>query len=326
MNSINKIPEIRSQAFVIAREKRGLSVQDLANLACLSTKQIQQIENGRRDAFYTPAIKFLAAKKVAVILNLEEQEAFDLVLPNEPEPIEQPITEVAANAKAVPSVATPVEAITLKESLEAPPNVNLESMQSKAIASEEKKSSNKLVWLIPIAAIVFVAIQFKPLIEEELDIFMAKTAVQPAPVIASAPPIVAAPAPDAVPVNAAPPAPVLAEASPVPVAAPSATLASGGSACPPAEVSLENYKPPYANKAGDMVYVKTSTKQVVCVVDATGVTQTKVIEPGAGNSFYGKPPFTLLTSGLASAEVYFQGLRVRPANPDAKTILLVQAD
>jgi hypothetical protein len=54
--------------------------------------------------------------------------------------------------------------------------------------------------------------------------------------------------------------------------------------------------------------------------------QSKAMEPSLGHSFYGKPPFKLMTSGLSSAEVFFQGLRVRPSNAESKSILLVQAD
>lgn len=73
----NTIPEIRKEAFVKAREALGLSASDLAGKACLSVRQIQQIENGEINAFYSPKIKFTAAKKVAQLLKLETEEAFD---------------------------------------------------------------------------------------------------------------------------------------------------------------------------------------------------------------------------------------------------------
>jgi hypothetical protein len=97
-------------------------------------------------------------------------------------------------------------------------------------------------------------------------------------------------------------------------------------ACPLQDASIENYKPPAASKPGNMVYVKMPTAQVICVVDGDGKVQSKAMEPGLGHSFYGKPPFKLTTSGLSSAEVFFQGYRVRPSNADSKSILLVQAD
>jgi hypothetical protein len=97
-------------------------------------------------------------------------------------------------------------------------------------------------------------------------------------------------------------------------------------ACPLPDASIESYKSPSASKPGNMVFVKMPTAQIICVEDGDGKVQSKTMEPGLGHSFYGKPPFKLLTSGLSSAEVFFQGFRVRPSNADSKSMLLVQAD
>ena len=83
-----------------------------------------------------------------------------------------------------------------------------------------------------------------------------------------------------------------------------------------------SYKPDVPRKAADMVYVEVKSKQVVCVSDASGKMQNKMMEPGAGASFYGKPPFKVLTGSLAQADVFFQGAKVRLANPNVKTLIL----
>ena len=70
--SKKKIPTIRSLAFIEARERLGLSTEVLALSACLSKKQIEQIENGEQSAFYSAALKLRSAQKVATILGLEE--------------------------------------------------------------------------------------------------------------------------------------------------------------------------------------------------------------------------------------------------------------
>jgi hypothetical protein len=44
------------------------------------------------------------------------------------------------------------------------------------------------------------------------------------------------------------------------------------------------------------------------VVDATGKTQNKTLEPGVGASVYGKPPFKVLTGGLNQVDMY-KGLK-----------------
>ena len=54
-----------------------MSVEQLALLACLSNKQIQQIENGQSSSFYSPTIKLVAARKVAKLIQLDEKDAFD---------------------------------------------------------------------------------------------------------------------------------------------------------------------------------------------------------------------------------------------------------
>jgi len=76
MTRPNNIPEINSIEFARARERAGLSTIDLATMASLKASHIEQIENGESTCFYTPEIKFVAAKKVARILGLMDAECF----------------------------------------------------------------------------------------------------------------------------------------------------------------------------------------------------------------------------------------------------------
>jgi hypothetical protein len=41
-----------------------------------------------------------------------------------------------------------------------------------------------------------------------------------------------------------------------------------------------------------------------------------------GASFYGKPPFKVLTTGLNQMDIFFQGAKVRLSNLNAKTLIL----
>ena len=61
------------------REAREISRQDLAKIATISIKQLDQIENGGDGSFYSAAIKLIAARKVARILDLEEEEYLEKV-------------------------------------------------------------------------------------------------------------------------------------------------------------------------------------------------------------------------------------------------------
>ena len=76
MTNHNDIPEILGAEFTRAREQAGLSTIDLAKMASLTTSHVEQIENGESSSFYSPAIKFVAAKKLASFLGLPETECF----------------------------------------------------------------------------------------------------------------------------------------------------------------------------------------------------------------------------------------------------------
>ena len=354
------IPEIHAAAFAAAREKCALSLEELAHLACLSKKQIQQIENGGRDAFYSLAIKFTAAKKVAQLIQLDEKDAFDFgpqaELPlvqavdiiqgeltnaeqdrlldlkkeapqkeathaNEGDPKETKQKVVAKKRKVEEertAVSQPEAKPVLVEAVKPEP-----SMRAHSGAREQRSAGKNWVWLLPVGGLVLVLTQFQPFLADQLDAFMGKA--KPAEVAAvTAAPVDAAPAtPPAEPVSA--PAAATPQVAPV-IAASPAVVVAANPACPLPDASIENYKSPSPSKPGNMVYIKVSTAQIVCVEDGDGKVQSKALEPSLGHSFYGKPPFKLMTSGLSSAEVFFQGFRVRPSNADSKSILLVQVD
>jgi hypothetical protein len=98
-------------------------------------------------------------------------------------------------------------------------------------------------------------------------------------------------------------------------------VADSSGACP-VEEGIISYKPEAPRKAADIVYVQAKSKQIVCVIDASGKIQNKLLEPGVGASFYGKPPFKVLTAGLNQVDVFFQGAKVRLSNPNSKTLIL----
>lgn len=357
-----------------------MSVEQLALLACLSKKQIQQIENGQSSSFYSPTIKLTAAKKVAKLIQLDEKEAFDFgpqaelplgetvaIIQNQSSSAEPP--SLTDETKEVPKKEVPkkeaapsdepqplvsanaIEAVQPKEDepnevkktagkkrksdlaspalnepnakpvlVEPSPEPN---KQAPFAAREQKQASKKWVWLLPVGALVFALVQFQPLVVDQLDVLMGKPKLPEATALSEAPVDAAPASPPSEPASTAPA--VLPQVSPAPAPSPTIALAANP-ACPLPDASIENYKSPSASKPGNMVYIKIASAQLVCVEDGDGKVQSKAMEPGLGHSFYGKPPFKLSTSGLASAEVFFQGLRVRPRVADSKSILLVQAD
>ena len=72
-------PNILGHKIKEARENASLTQDELATLATLSKKQLGQIENGGDGSFYSAAIKLIAARKFARILDLEEDEYLEKV-------------------------------------------------------------------------------------------------------------------------------------------------------------------------------------------------------------------------------------------------------
>ncbi len=340
MYNNSKLPEIRKDVFTRAREKLGLSPKELGVLACLSTRQIEQIENGEMGAYYSAPIKVTAAKKVAKLLNLSHEEVFNYVSQT-PEgsstaPAELPIADYKSvvaqkdnESNKVPTknldakvddleIQVQTEKTQLftkgitEEKKEPVAKVQPQAVRVKAVSSIEmpskpRSSSQKklFLWFSVAAAAVFAVINLHPLFfadKPEAMVLVKEEIVEPAPPAASAP------------------APIESATLVVPLAAPA--LANANSAACPVEEGIISYKPEAPRKVADMVFVQAKSQQVVCVIDASGKTQNKLIEPGVGASFYGKPPFKVLTAGLNQVDIFFQGAKVRLSNLNTKTLIL----
>lgn len=80
-------PFINGELLRLRREERGWVLNDLATRACMSVKQVRQLEEGGVSAFYSVAVKTTAAKKVGALLGLSAEEVFAqalaAVVPNE---------------------------------------------------------------------------------------------------------------------------------------------------------------------------------------------------------------------------------------------------
>ena len=187
---------------------------------------------------------------------------------------------------------------------------------SSASSSQAKNPQKKLFILLGIAAaLVFSIVNLRPLFFSEPVKQEIVVVEEPAP---------ASPPSESVVENKSeekPSVAAFAVVPPAPVAAPAAT-----SECPPADASAVGYKTESPKKAGDMVYLQSKTAQTICVVDTSGKTQNKTLEPGVGVSVFGKPPLKVLTSGQAQVDMYYQGVKVRLSNTATKTIILEPAE
>ena len=305
-----KLPEIRKEAFTKAREALGLSIKDVSGMSCFSVRQIEQIENGELGSFYGDQNKVTAAKKVASLLKLKEEDAFDfggvvLASKNAPE------KENEAQGQAEKIDSSP-EKNTKKSQVGETKKVDSKSAQvapSKSYeplgtigaskVNKQKDPKKRLFILLGIAAaLIFSVVNLRPLFFPE----------PPKEEVVIVEQVIQAPEPEA---PTAAPA-VVADTSVTPVA----------SECPAADSSAINYKSDAPKKPGDMVYAQSKTAQTICVVDAAGKTQLKMLEPGVGVSIYGKPPLRVLTGGLSQVDLYYQGSKVRLGNTSGKTIVL----
>jgi cytoskeleton protein RodZ len=67
---------INGELLRLRRESRGWTLNDMATRACMSVKQIRQIEEGGMSSFYSTAVKLTAGKKVGALLGLSVEEVF----------------------------------------------------------------------------------------------------------------------------------------------------------------------------------------------------------------------------------------------------------
>ncbi|WP_448491542.1 helix-turn-helix domain-containing protein [Polynucleobacter sp.] len=301
MRNMTKIKKINNEAFVGARIKAGLSCQDLAVKACFSVRQIEQIESGASDAFYGEKIKVAAAKKIAGILNIRDEDAFisdaqsdndeDIKIGSSIEPVETITSPVAMDLSIAPSIALP-------------------SLNNLSQKFHWQPKTLALLILVIVGAIVFID-------ANPISFFKDGNGQAPTHEIPTA--VAEPPEVD----NQA--AVLLTQPVVTQEAKSSLALAQAGlENCPVPDASLAIYKPELARKAADMVYVQAKDQQLVCVTDANGKSQNKVIESGSGASFYGKPPFKVLAADLSKVNIFFQGYKVGISS--GKAVQLESAD
>ena len=147
----------------LRREARGWALNDMATRACMSTKQIRQLEEGGMSSFYSEAVKVTAAKKVGALLGLSADEVF----------VQEAIASVDLAVQAVevsiaePEVAHPVDSVSEPSIVEATIDVASESSvpssaPSVSVAEDTKPKTS--LWIIAglFAAALAVAAYLQP--------------------------------------------------------------------------------------------------------------------------------------------------------------------
>ena len=101
---MSDISQIDGQSVRLKRETMGWAMADMATLACLSVKQIKQIEEGGTSAFYSESVKLTAARKVAALLHMTDAQLFgQQPLPDQPDSLESDTSAPPSNASLAQS-------------------------------------------------------------------------------------------------------------------------------------------------------------------------------------------------------------------------------
>ena len=331
--------EIIGSALKDAREKKNLARAEFANLCCLSTKMILELEEGGMSSFYTFELKIATAKRVGRLLGLDESSY--LTDPSATELIDE--TSIQPIEAQEISVSKKHEAVGTDSDLKNPPQGNKSKSSAALIIPEvpnleetlnqvNSKHGFKLsaVWAsvvtIRVMAILFIFSVLTGAIYGLNDRFNfinlaigLVTPQQKAAVTNDAQDI----KPDEDLVLKSDSSDSLVKSAETQQAQLLQTTPS--EQCPfKQDAQLPSYQSPNPSKKGDIVNIKSLIKQAICVVDNSGKQTVVNLESNASYAFRGTSPFVVITQDLDSVEMYFQGWRVRSPSAGAKQIKLLE--
>lgn len=133
----------------LRRESRGWLLGDLATRACMSVKQIRQLEEGGMSSFYSVAVKATAAKKVAALLGIGEDEVFARNADAAPVDVVSVSDDAisGASATAVVELPEPATASEIDPEPQSQPEPVVDAVADSDVATEPEKSKTSL-WVI----------------------------------------------------------------------------------------------------------------------------------------------------------------------------------
>jgi hypothetical protein len=267
--------------------------------------------------------------------DLAQQESlpFDLAV-EDTEQVKVPETKVTKEEKATAQDVQSVNQEAVQSATKSSASVasktvkvSLENIQTGGqMDSSSPKSKRSRSGLISILLLLLVAGGLYSSKNDIIALFNPPAAVPQAVVVEGAAPQdpkeeganpanSANPANPSAPSSSAPAATNVVAASPLP----------SDVSCPKPDSNVPEQSITEPNKPGNFVHVTVKSRQIVCVVDATGKSMMQSIDVGPGHTFGGKAPFTILTNGLSQTSVFFQGRIVRPINDQARTMRVKEA-
>lgn len=212
---------INGELLRLRREARGWVLNDMATRACMSVKQIRQLEEGGMSSFYSVAVKVTAAKKVGALLGLSAEEVFaknaEPALAENSIQTEAMIPEVVSEPVVATSAAEELTAVPAQaESKPEHSEPEVTELPHDSQSKDETPSSKNTLWLIAgLLSVAFaVGAYFQPQ-EEPVNEPAPPLQVLPADVVDPASAASAADAPASVAEVVAAPASVASVPAPV---------------------------------------------------------------------------------------------------------------
>lgn len=195
---------INGELLRLTRESRGWALGDLATRACMSVKQIRQLEEGGMSSFYSAAVKATSAKKVGHLLGLSAEAVFaqEAQASAEAKAVEPEVLAVEADVSSKDD--TPLQVMAAPQVEVQPEGQTQETSSSAPTAFVEETKSKTSLWVIAglFVSALGVAAYMQP---------------QDEPVVDVAPPLQVLPADAAEPASAASASDVPASAAEAPV-------------------------------------------------------------------------------------------------------------
>lgn len=154
-----ELPTINGELLRLRRETRGWALSDLATRACMSVKQIRQLEEGGASAFYSETVKWTSAKKVGALLGMQPEEVFVQVVA-EPEVLPEVLVAPVGTQEPVTASVEPV-AVHESVSDEALPNT---PSSTPSVTTETPEKSKTPIYALAalFAAALAVAAWMRP--------------------------------------------------------------------------------------------------------------------------------------------------------------------
>ena len=158
---------INGELLRLSREARGWVINDMATRACMSVKQIRQLEEGGMSAFYSAAVKATSAKKVGGLLGLSADQVFShteapVAIEDAIEPealIDQADVESVQLESAEPAVAKTEHSVkpVAEAAAQAPVATTAEPDVVQRTSDDTPNSKNSL-WMIAVLLAVALAL------------------------------------------------------------------------------------------------------------------------------------------------------------------------